>query len=292
VRLIVDGANAEVVVWVAMLLGMWAYATGREWLAAACFGVAASLKLFPFVFLALFLSRRDIGKLLFGVAVFLVVSVVSLAVLGPTIPIAYRGIAYGLAAFKVNYMGMWRPGENGVDHSIFAAVKMILVHLFPRSPAGFAKLLNVYLLLTVVGGVLLYFLRIRFMPLLNQVLTLSIASIYFTAFSGDGTLIHLYYPLAMLFLLAIQAYRDGMTIPGLSTVMYSMVFCVSVESFLVADTRTVQGLRFIGPAHCIGLGVMLIAALRYPLGPPLAEERGPMVLSEPVTEWAKRLPAA
>jgi len=293
--LIVDGANAEVIVWMVLLIGMWAYATGREWLAAALFGIAASLKLFPFVFLAFFLSRRQIGKLFFGVGTFLVISVVSLQVLGPTIPVAYRGINFGLLSFKQNYMAMWHTGENGVDHSIFATVKLLLLAAFHRNavhhyPVTFTGPLRVYIPATAIAGALLYFLRIRKQPLLNQVLTLTIISIYFTPFSGDGTLIHLYYPLAMLFLLAIRARRDGVTIPGLSTILYCMVFCLSMESFLVAPGST-QGMRFIGPAHCIALGVMLVAALRYPLGPPLAEDRGEIVLSEPVTGWVKRLPA-
>ena len=171
--LIVDGANAEVIVWLAMLIAMWAYATGRLWLAAAFFGVAASLKLFPFVFLALFLSRRHVGKLLFGVATFLIVSVVSLKILGPTIAIAYKGIAFGLASFKSNYMAQWHTGENGVDHSIFASVKLILVLFFQHPSGDFTGWLRMYLLLTGVGGVLLYFLVIRKLPLLNQVLALS-----------------------------------------------------------------------------------------------------------------------
>jgi hypothetical protein len=267
-----------------MLIAMWAYATGRGWLAAAFFGVAASLKLFPFVFLALFLNRRDFKKLLFGAATFLAVSVASLAILGPTIAIANRGINFGIASFKANYMEQWRTGENGVDHSLFALIKFLLIVLRHHGN-GFPNWLHMYLLATAIGGVALYFLRIRFMPLLNQVLTLSIASIYLTAFSGDGTLIHLYYPLCMIFLLALQAWRDRVIIPGLSIVVYCMVVCLSVESFLVVPYQA-QGWRFIGQAHAVVLGIMLIAALRYPLGPPLAQQDDPKVLSEPVTGWA------
>lgn len=291
ITLVIDRANAEVMVWLVMLGAMWAYATGRGWTAAALFSVAAAFKLFPFIFLALFLTRRQIWKLLYGVAVFVVVSVVSLKILGPTVVIAYRGILYGLASFKTNYMANWRTDENGVDHSIFSSVKLVLHFGFHHSSLDFSGWLRAYLLLTVAGGLLLYFLVIRKQPLLNQVLALSIISIYFTAFSGDGTLVHLYYPLAMLFLLAIQAWKDGVTIPGLSTILYCMMFCLSMETFLVVP-RGLQGARLIGPAHAIALGVMLITALRYPLGPPLADDRGEIVLSQPITEWAKRLPAA
>ena len=69
----------EILVWIVLLLATWAYSTGRGYLAATFFGLAAALKLFPFVFLALFLSTREFRKLLLGAAVFLAASVAGLA---------------------------------------------------------------------------------------------------------------------------------------------------------------------------------------------------------------------
>ena len=265
VELIVDGANAEVIVWLAMAIAMWAFATGRGYTAAIFFGCAAALKLFPFVFLALFLRRRDIGKLVTGVFSFLLISVVSLQILGPTISVAYRGIAYGLQQFKTVYMAHLLMGENGVDHSLFASIKFLLRIVF-HHVNDFTHLLQLYLGLTAVGGTLLFFFVIRKQSLLNQVLSLSILSIYITAFSGDGTLIHLYYPLAMLFLLACRAHSDGVRVPGLALVLGALCFCVSVESFFVVSYKDTAA-RYIGPMHAIGLGVALYGSLRYRLGP-------------------------
>lgn len=283
--LVVDRGNAEVAVWLAMLIGMWAYASGREWAAAIFFGIAASMKLFPFVLLALFLSRRQLWKLVLGIITFFFVSIVSLKVLGPTIMAAHRGIAFGLASFQRSYMAEWHINENGVDHSIFSTFKLLLALIVDHPTDDYTGWLNVYLATTSIGGILLYLLVIRKLPLLNQVLTLTIACIYFTPFSGDGTLVHLYYPLAMLMLLAIQAHRDGVTIRGLATVMYCMVFCLSLETFLTLNI-TGQGMRLIGPAHCVALGIMMVTALRHPLGPPLRQTPNSVVLSAPVTSWA------
>jgi hypothetical protein len=267
-----------------MAVAMWAYATGREWVAAVFFGVAASLKLFPFIFLSLFLSRRRFGKLLAGAASFFAVTLLSFAIVGPTVSLAYHGFRDGMAYAKVTYFAQWHTGVQGVDHSLFALIKFMLIVLFHHKGYGFPGWLRLYTLATPIGGLLLYLFVIRKLPLLNQVLCLSIISIFFTPFSGDGTLIHLYYPLCMLFLLAIRAWRDRVLVPGMSTVMYCMVFCVSIESFLVVPYQA-QGWRFIGQAHAIALGIMLIAALRHPLGPPLAQHDDPKVLSEPVTDW-------
>jgi hypothetical protein len=291
VLLIIDGGNAEVLVWVALAVAMWAYATGRGWLAAVFFGFAASLKLFPFVFLALFLSRRQFPKLIAGVISFFVISLVSLKILGPTVAMAYQGLATNLNSFRVTYMAQWHTVENGVDHSLFCFIKFVAMLLHHNS-GTFLSWLDVYLLLTSVIGTLAYFLYIRKLPLLNQVLILTIVSIYLTAFSGDGTLIHLYYPLAMIFLLSIQAWRDNVRIPGLALIFGCMVFCLSIESFFVIPRPDKIGIRFIGEMHCIGLTVLLYAALRYRLGPPLSEQSDPIVLSKPVTGWVKEAPTS
>lgn len=76
--------------------------------------------------------------------------------------------------------------ENGVDHSIFSTFKLLLKLVFPQPSADYTGRLSIYLATTSVISILLYFLVIRKLPLLNQVLTLSIACIYFTTFSATG----------------------------------------------------------------------------------------------------------
>ena len=264
--LVIDRGNMEICVWIALALAMWAYATGRGYLAASFFGVAAALKLFPFIFLTLFFSTRRFKELLAGVAVFFALSIARLAVLGPTIPIAAPGIADGLHYFAVAYMARWNSWENGVDHSLFATIKFVLIFVFHVSANhAFTRELSIYNALTVVGGVLLYFLRIRFLPLLNQILILSILSIYFTAFSGDGTLFHLYYPFAMLAFLAIDAKRRRVAVKGLGTAFNLLAFLVSYEGFFVHHNR-----RFEGEIKCLALTWLLLVAFRSAFGPPLS----------------------
>jgi hypothetical protein len=294
--LIFDGANSEALVWLVMAIAMWAYATERLWTASIFLGIAASLKIFPFVFLALFLTRRDLGKAFAGAGTCLLITVASFKIVGPTMSASLHGFLNGLTFANTYYFSKWRNLEQGVDHSLFSVFKTFLVVVRHSPGINFARWLRLYNLATAGGGAILYFLRIRYMPLLNQVLIFSIVCIYFTPFSGDGTLIHLYYPLGMLFFLAIRAYRDRLEIQGLSTVIYCMVFCLSAESFLFLRYRSQdfsfiaathdQDFRLIGVAHAIGLGIMLVTALRYPLGPPLDAGLGPIVLSQPVTSWA------
>lgn len=287
--LILDRGNMEVVVWLLLATGMWAFATGRGYLAAVLFGAAASAKLFPFVLLCLFLSLRQYKQLALGVLAFLVISLVSLALLGPTIPLAYSGIQGGLDFFRLTYMTRWHTVENGVDHSLFAFLKMA-IFMYKHYPKDhvFLKPLQIYFDCTALAGVLFYFLRIRFLPLLNQVLVLSIIAILFTPFSGDGTLVHLYYPFAMLLFFAIEASRRGIHIRGLRASLLSLTFLFSLASYLVRRTSDIPPHRIEGEVKCVVLVYLLYLGLRWPLGPALRDTNDSRVLanSESIPSWS------
>ncbi len=285
--LIVDRANMEVMVWTTLLLATWAFAKGKFWWAAGLFGLAASLKLFPFVFLALFLRRGRYGPLLFGVFTFFAVTLLSLAILGPTVPIAYQGIAKGLSFFHDTYMANYLPGEGGVDHSPLAFYKASVAILTGQvadkvrradlRAEAIVPVMKLYIPFMALTGVFLYFWRIRKLPWLNQLLILSIASIYFTPFSGDGTLMHLYYSFALCCFLSIDAHRRGLTVPGLKVMLLCFGYLFAIESFVIA-----RGIRFEGQAKCIVIAVLLIYAFRFPLGPTLRPdaEEDPLVFQD------------
>lgn len=275
-----DRANVEVLVFLLMLIGLWSYATGKESLAAVFFSLGAAAKIFPFVVLGIFVSRRQWGKLLLAALVAIASSIVSLAILGPTIPSATKGLLAGIAKFRSDYMVQWRPFDSGTDHSFFGLYKDVQI-LFHHS-VQFPRALSLYLTLAAIGGVLLYVIRIRSLPLMNQVLIFTIVSITFTAFSADYTLVQLYGPFCLLVLLTIEAEKEGRFIPGLSFILGCFTFLFSVMTFLVY-----RGQRFIGPFKCIGLAVLMIAALRFPLGPPIAETESGLVLSRPGLGWLR-----
>jgi hypothetical protein len=264
--LVIDRGNMEIVVWIVLAIATWAFATGRGYLAATFFGFAASLKLFPFIFLGLFLSTRRYKELSVGIVSFFAASLIGFAVLGPTIPVAFHGIVAGLHVFQVNYMGAWNSWENGVDHSLFATYKFTSIVLFHHSKgATFQRACTVYNLVMAIFGILLYFLRIRFLPILNQLLILSIASILFTGFSGDGTLLHLYYPFAMLCFLALDAYRKRILVPGLNLALAILAVVFSYEGFFVLYAH-----RFEGEFKCLVLVWLMVVAFRHPFSPPLS----------------------
>jgi hypothetical protein len=259
--LLFDRANVEIFVWVTLAIGTWAYARGKDWTAAAMFGLAASLKLFPFVYLALLLTRRGYKKLLFGLLTFVVLTVGSLSVLGPTIAVANRGISDGLKYFDANYVGTFKPDETGFDHSLFGFCKVIHGAVTGNNqPDELQRMSSVYLAAMALCGLLLYALFIRKLPWVNQLLALTIASILLTPFSGDGTLIHLYYPFAICCFLALDAWEMHYAIPGLRAILLCFAYLLSAESFFVFF-----GQRYEGQAKCFFLVVLMVLALKFPL---------------------------
>lgn len=274
--LLIDGANMEIAVWVVTALGFWGLATGRDNVAAIGFGLAGSFKLFPFVLLAIFLSEKKYGKFMLGIATMAGMTLVSLWILGPTVHEAWAGVAYGIASFKTNYMAQWHSGENGVDHSLFALIKFSMICTHLHGTKDFFKPLTAYLAITSIGGFALYLFKIRLLPAMNQALSLTVASIYLTAFSGDGTLIHLYAPFAMLTFLAIDAWKRKIKVPGLQATMLTLTFILSPVSFFIVKDH-----RYEGQIKCLALTLLFYLALRYPFGPALQGNTSPDALACP-----------
>ena len=188
-----ERGNLEIVVFLALAAGVWAYVRKRGYTAAVCFALAASFKIVPVVYFALFLRRRQYH--LFAVAclctVFFVLS--SLWFAGPTISQAFHGIAGGVALFTRELLVDPKPDSIGFDHTLFSIYRRFF---FDPATASF-----IYRLYTpVVGaiGIILYLVRIRVLPFLNQLLCFSIAAIWLPPVSFEYTLIHLYLGIAIL----------------------------------------------------------------------------------------------
>jgi hypothetical protein len=196
-------ANIEIIVWLFLALGIWAFVSGREYSAAGCIGLAASIKFVPIIYLALFVSRRRYKPVFFGVLVAVAVMLLSLSFLGPTISGAWQGINLGLNAFQEDFVKNFAVDHVGFDHTVVGVYRRI----FDPTPA-FPTLLHDYTLGTALLGAALWLFRIRKLPFLNQVFCLVIAGIWLVPVSYEYTLMHLYVPLACLSTIAFG--RDRM----------------------------------------------------------------------------------
>jgi uncharacterized membrane protein len=107
--------NMEICIFLILAFAIIAFLRERWALSATLIGVAASMKLFPFVYLALFLSRRRYKAFAWGIATAIVTNIVSLWLVCPSLPAAYRGIRSGLATFQRVHMLSYLPLSTAFD---------------------------------------------------------------------------------------------------------------------------------------------------------------------------------
>ncbi len=260
-----DG-NMEIVLLGLTIGAVWAFLDGRTWLAAACIGFAMALKIYPFVFLGLLVAKKQYRQCVFAVILAAAVNLFSLWAVCPSIAYSAHQIAAGIEHFR-EYAFLHRLfPEIGYDHSLFALLKTLLPHL--PSAEVLSKWLNVYLGIVAVAGCALYFLRIRKLPVVNQVICLTVACIVLPPVSLDYTLMHLYVPWAMVSLVVLRA--GERRIRGLQLILVCFVLLCAPLSEFIFRGRTIEG-----QIKAIVLLVLFYAATRYPLPEEMpAVERG------------------
>ncbi len=149
-----------------------------------------------------------------------------------------------------------RP-EIGADHSLFAFIKL-LIRPAP-TPAFLDRLLPVYLVTAALAGTALFFLRIVRLPALNQILCLTVASILLPPTSFEYTLLHLFLPLALFVLLAVDASREG----HISRVLKIVLGCFGILLSFIPELIH-HGMSYGGQVKCLVLLVLFVLALWRP----------------------------
>ncbi len=244
--------NVEIVVWALLTLGIYLFLKGYGWQAAILFGVAGSMKYFPLIYLALPLAQRRYRDALLVPIVGAASIVGSAWFVGPTISAVFHGLRLQTHLFSLYYLNAFHELESSIDHSLFGLIKLCFYdsHHLDQVPHA----LKFFLAVVAPVGALLWFVRIRKLPVTNQVLALSTASILLPPISHDYTLMHLYAPWAMLVLLALSARLRGM---GIAFTCFALLF--TPQSFLI-----VNGVRYAGEFKALVLLLLFVVALRFP----------------------------
>lgn len=201
-----ERANVEFFVWVLISLGTYLYVRRRLPWAAACFGLAAGMKLYPILLLGIFVrDRREIKAALLGVATFVLSTLAALWYAGPTIAIAFHGFLNGVLHFKNANGERSRTVEIPFDHSLFSPIKVagLSGHVLPTHWA------QTYYLVAGFLFVGLFLFAVRKKPLLNRLMFLSVAMVALPPVSYEYTLVHLYLPIVLL--LAYVLHRSVQT---------------------------------------------------------------------------------
>ena len=251
-----EQANMEVVIFLLVAAGVAAFLSRRGYTAATLFGIAAAAKIFPLIYLGLFLARRDFRRMAWMLAVAALTTVVSLWALCPNLLIAWHGVGAGLAAFQAGWVVQVRPILLTCDHSLLGLLKLLVYGLARgrlANPAFVQALSSACLGVAAVGGCILYFTVLRKLPVANQILCLVVCSILLPPVSFDYTLLHLYVPWAVLLLIATEAKSpEGLT---------GALICFAV--LFAPETEFIHhGQSLGGQVKAVTLAILLLIAIR------------------------------
>jgi hypothetical protein len=252
--LLLQRGNIEVLIWLAGSLGVWSFLAGRTNQSAVLLGIAASLKFYPLLFLGLFLPRRRYSGFVLCLATFAAVTLLSLHGIGPTVAAAQRWDAEQIAAFSRYYVGsLWNLGS---DHSFFGLVKLATLHWRP----DYFAWARPYSITVALLSLALYVARIWRMPLVNQVLALSVLSVTIAPVSYDYTLLNLYPAFAMLAVLALRQQRGEAAVPFLTVFMALFALVFTPQSYII-----VHGVRYAAQLRAVCLLALLVLSLVKPV---------------------------
>jgi hypothetical protein len=251
-------ANVEFYIWIITGLGVLAFIRNKPWHAATLIGIAGACKFYPFVYLGLLIARKQYKQAAWSLAVGGLFTVFSLWALTGSIALSRAETTAGLAEFRWIYVLHKRVGEIGLDHSIFGVYKRFAPHIPP--PEQLAHQLTIFLAIAAVIACIAYFARAIKLPVINQILFLTVAAITLPPVSYDYTLLHLYTPFVLMIFLAIDFWQRGVLLPkgAWAAFICFMLLLAPLNEFIV------HGERISGQLKCVLLLALAAIALRYP----------------------------
>ncbi len=229
--------NMEVFVFLLLVFALYGFVRERFNTAAVLIGFAAALKMLPIVFVALFLLRRQYRAAAVAITTALLLNVCCLFLITPSFIYSLHGFLSGLSAFSRGIVQTIIPRAIGYDHSVFTLVKYAQYAAL-GSLQGVDRTLRIYLLSVCIAGALFLWRLVRVLPLINQLLLITVASTFLSPSSFDYTLMHLYIPFSMLVLFAADQKES---VAGLRPVCICLALINSPESFLIFHGRTYSG---------------------------------------------------
>jgi hypothetical protein len=240
---LIQRANIELILWLIIALGIFAYRRNLPILAAILIGIAAAIKLYPILLLGLYLkparnrSRHDLPAFALGILTALLTMAAAIAYTGPTFSLAAHGFFHGVDNFQDHYVDTVSKVEVAFDHCLFSPLKY-LAYTQHQSPASWTT--TYYLAAATLA--LLLFLRVRTLPFLNRIVFLVAAMVCLPPVSFTYTLVHLYLPMLLLLgTLTITTNRPPPTALGaLSLLLFLMLPLPALNALAPVPTGPIQ----------------------------------------------------
>jgi hypothetical protein len=276
-QFLIDRGNIEAVIWVLVLLGIVAYTRNRMLTSVIPWSIAASMKIFPGLLFVLFLARRKFGTFVVAVAATVALSLLALAGIGPTIHLAAVDSSKSTAFLVDGYI---IPHDNaGFDHSLFQATKHVIyaaawahkssnVPLVIRTRPANEKALRIYNIVIPLAAILLYWFRLRCLPLLNQFIAFIVLCVLLPYVSGEYTLVHLYIAggAFLLFLLNdVATARVRIPARAIYLMLFSCAIIFAPLSYLSISASGNRTFAFGPQVKTVFLILILLTVLRVPM---------------------------
>jgi hypothetical protein len=287
---LIDRGNIEVFLWLFVLLGIVAFIRNSPYIGALLFGLAASMKIYPLIFLLLFLPRRQYKAAALGVFAFCALSCLAIVGINPhNIGETLDALSRNAIIVRNAYFVHMNPGEIRFDHSVFS-IERQLVDLYLKArhilatgnEPTFESSTRVYGILAPLAFIVLYVARLRRLPLLNQFMALTLCSILLPYISGEYTLVYVYliFAVFLCFLLTdVKAGLSALTRTRANLIMSSFAVVIAPLSFLVVKTSS----GFSGQIKSMVLLLLLAVILETPMLSSLFGDLPPAVSKTPST---------
>lgn len=251
-----ERGNIESYLWLMLACALVFYIRGDWHLAAIAIGFVAAFKIYPILFLGLFLPARRyraIGEILLSASL---TTLAGLLFLSRHLRLSARFIQDGIRFFLHNYSAKFLEDVNGYDHSLWALLKYpIRFH-----PGRTEHLLSAYTPLAGLLALVFYLTVLWKAPRFNQLLAICILMVMLPSTSFDYTLQSLYIPFAWLCTAAVRARRLGHTLPGVTA--YFVAFALLFGPLVFIRGQLFQ---FGGQAKALVLLALLYLIARFPL---------------------------
>lgn len=274
--ILIDRGNIEAVIWVLVLLGIVAYTRDRILTSAILWALATSMKITSGLLFVLFLAKRKYGMFVLAIVATVAFSVLALAGVGPTIRQAASDSSKNAPYLRDTFI-LARVSPQ-LDESLFGATKQI-IYLYTYAHGGsfldrsqtslvFLTALYLYNVLITLACILLYWFRLRRLPLLNQFMAYLLLYILLPQVSYEYKLVYIYFAWGafLLFLLAdVATGRSEIPAWSIHVILFSCaVIFVPLTPFAVA-TSAGHTFTFGGQVKAVFLIVILLTVLRVPM---------------------------
>ncbi len=273
---LLDRGNLEGLIWILLLLAIVCFYKKLYTATALLLAGAAAMKLFPALLFLLLLTRRKFWAFFAAILATAAFTLLAWTGVGPTIRQAALDSSKSGSMLKEQYIIGLRPLEIGWDHSLIAFAKQVaylrfhLQHGSGGAPAGpiyipgVSTAVIVYGVLSPLLFLLLYWFRLRTLPVLNQLISLLLLCILLPFVSNEYTLVHAYLAWGAFTLFVFQDLRTGnvkipLWVPAAVLICFAVIF--SPQSYWVIGQVSNLG----GQLKMLALVILLFIVVKIPM---------------------------